>query len=193
MREIIKMIVVLAVICGGSGVLLSLFQEVTEEPRAYQLLKYVQEPSIKAVLGDYDNDPIKDRITMPAGKDDKGKEIRMNIFPAKKGDEITALAYSSSATGYHGIIEIMVGVGLDGKLTGISIMTHTETPGLGARIVEPDFTDQFSGLELSDDLKLSSDGGQVDGVSGATLSSKGVLSAVRKALELFPKIKEEVT
>ena len=187
------MIVVLAVICGGSGVLLSYVEHITEEPKAYQLLKYVQEPSIKAVLGDYDNDPIKDRITMPAGKDDKGKEILMNIFPAKKGDEVTALAYSSSATGYHGVIEIMVGVGLDGKLTGISIMTHTETPGLGARIVEPDFTDQFRGQELSDELKLSSDGGQVDGISGASISSKGVVTAVRKALELFPKIKEEVT
>lgn len=193
MREIIKMIVVLAVICGGSGVLLSYVESVTEEPKAYQLLKYVQEPSIKAVLGDYDNDPIKDRITMPAGKDDKGKEIQMNIFPARKGDKITALAYSSNATGYHGPIEIMVGVNLEGKLTGISIMTHSETPGLGAKIEQADFTEQFRGLELSEDLKLSSEGGKVDGISGASLSSKGVMAAVRKALELFPKIKEEVT
>jgi electron transport complex protein RnfG len=187
------MIVVLAVICGGSGVLLSLVENITEEPKAYQLLKYVQEPSIKAVLGDYDNDPIKDRVSLPAGKDKKGRDIFMNIFPAKQGDKITALAYSSSANGYHGMIEIMVGVDLNGKLTGISIMTHTETPGLGARIVETDFTDQFSGLALSDELKLSSDGGTVDGISGATLSSKGVMTAVRKALELFTKIKEEVS
>ncbi|MFC1883645.1 RnfABCDGE type electron transport complex subunit G [Thermodesulfobacteriota bacterium] len=196
MREIIKMIVVLAIICGGSGLSLSLFHEVTKEPRAYQLLKFVQEPSIKAVLEgleNYDNDPIKDRIALPGGKDEKGKDIVMNIFPAKQGDKIVALAYGSSATGYHGIIEVMVGIDTSGKLTGISIMTHTETPGLGAKIVQADFTDQFTGLELSDELNLSSAGGKVDGISGASLSSKGVMAAVRKALELFPKIKEEVS
>jgi electron transport complex protein RnfG len=190
------MIVVLAIICGGSGLSLSYFHEITKDQRAYQLLKFVQEPSIKAVLGsveNYDNDPIKDRIALPGGKDEKGKDIIMNIFPAKQGDKIVALAYGSSATGYHGIIEVMVGINTSGKLTGISIMTHTETPGLGARIIEPDFTDQFAGMELSDELNLSSAGGKIDGISGATFSSKGVTTAVRKALELFPKIKEEVS
>jgi electron transport complex protein RnfG len=69
-------------------------------------------------------------------------------------------------------------------------MSHTETPGLGARIVEAKFTDQFAGLDL-DTTKLASEGGKVDALSGATFSTVGVIAAVTEALEEFPKIKEE--
>jgi electron transport complex protein RnfG len=69
-------------------------------------------------------------------------------------------------------------------------MTHTETPGLGARIVEPEFTDQFAGLDL-ETTKLSAEGGKVDALSGATFSTVGVITAVGAALEQFPQIKKE--
>jgi electron transport complex protein RnfG len=118
--------------------------------------------------------------------------VEKNIFPAKKGGKIVGLAYSSAATGYHGLIDVMVGLDPGGKVTGISIMTNTETPGLGARIVEPAFTKQFKGFTLSADLNLTTKGGKIDSVSGATHSSEGVVEAVRKALELFPKVKKEV-
>ena len=100
---------------------------------------------------------------------------------AKKGGKTQVIAYSAAAKGYHDLIEVMVGVGPDGKLTGISIMTHTETPGLGARIVEPEFTDQFAGLDL-DTTKLSAEGGQVDTLSGATSSTVGVITALNLTL-----------
>jgi electron transport complex protein RnfG len=70
-------------------------------------------------------------------------------------------------------------------------MTHSETPGLGARIVEPKFTDQFAGLDL-ETTKLSAEGGKVDAVSGATFSTLGVITAVDDALEQFPQIKKEI-
>ena len=189
MRDLIKLVVVLTAICGTSGLVLSYTNKVTEAPREYQLLKYVKGPSIKAVLSGYDNDPIKDKIVLKMGKDEKGKPILKNVFPAKKGGQIVGLAYGSAATGYHGPIDVMVGFNPEGKVSGISIMTHTETPGLGARIVEPAFTKQFKGFTLTDDLNLSAKG---DSVSGATHSSEGTVEAVRKALELFPTIKKEV-
>jgi electron transport complex protein RnfG len=184
------MIVVLAVICTTSGVVLSYVNTATEAPREYQYIKFVQEPSMRAVLSDYDNDPIKERIKLVVGEDEEGNPIEMVVFPAKKGGETQAIAYSASAKGYHELIEVMVGVGPDGKLTGISIMSHTETPGLGARIVEPEFTDQFKGLDL-DTTKLSAEGGKVDTLSGATSSTTGVITAVSAALEQFPQIKKE--
>ncbi|MBW1679912.1 MAG: RnfABCDGE type electron transport complex subunit G [Deltaproteobacteria bacterium] len=192
MRDLIKMVVVLTVICACSALVLSFANQATREQREYQVLKYVKEPSIKAVLTGYDNDPIKDRVTLKMGTDKKGKPIRKNIFPAKKGGKVIALAYGSAATGYHGLIEVMVGIDINGKITGVSIMTHTETPGLGARVVEPAFTGQFKGLVLSDALKVKKDGGKIDSVSGATFSSRGVVTAVRQALESFSKIKKEV-
>ncbi len=190
MRDLIKMVVVLAVICTTSGVVLSYVNEATEAPREYQYIKYVQEPSLKAVLSGYDNDPIKDRIRVPLGEDKQGNPVEKVIFPAKKDGETFAVAYSSVAKGYHDLIEVMVGVGPGGKLTGISIMSHSETPGLGARVVEPKFTDQFAGLDL-DTTKLSSEGGKVDALSGATFSTIGVITAVSAALEQFPEIKKE--
>jgi electron transport complex protein RnfG len=189
-RDLIKMVVVLFVICATSGVVLSYVNEATKAPREYQYIKFVQEPSMKAVLKDFENDPIKERIKVVVGEDGEGNLIEKVVFPAKKGGKIQAVAFSAVAKGYHDLIEVMVGVGPDGKLTGVSIMTHTETPGLGARIVEPAFTDQFAGLDL-DTTKLSAEGGKVDTLSGATFSTVGVITAVTEALEQFPKIKEE--
>lgn len=190
MRDLIKMVVVLAVICTTSGVVLSYVNTATEAPREYQYIKFVQEPSMKAVLSDYDNDPIKERIKLVVGEDEEGNPIETVVFPAKKGGKTQAVAYSATAKGYHDLIEVMVGVAPDGTLTGISIMTHTETPGLGARIEEPEFTDQFQGLDV-DTAKLSDEGGQVDVLSGATFSTAGVIAAVGAALEQFPQIKKE--
>ncbi len=190
MRDLIKMVVVLLVICTTSGVVLSYVNEATIAPREYQYIKFVQEPSIKAVLSDYDNDPVKERIKLVLGEDEAGNPTEIVVFPAKKGGETQAVAYSAAAKGYHDLIEVMVGVGPEGNLTGISIMTHTETPGLGARIVEPEFTDQFAGLDL-ETTKLSAEGGKVDALSGATFSTVGVIAAVGAALEQFPQIKKE--
>jgi electron transport complex protein RnfG len=184
------MVVVLLVICTTSGVVLSYVNEATIAPREYQYIKFVQEPSIKAVLSDYDNDPVKERIKLVVGEDAEGKPVEIVVFPAKKGGKTQAIAYSASAKGYHDLIEVMVGVDPEGTLTGISIMTHTETPGLGARIVEPEFTDQFAGLDL-ETTKLSAEGGKVDALSGATFSTVGVITAVGDALEQFPQIKKE--
>jgi Na+-translocating ferredoxin:NAD+ oxidoreductase subunit G len=185
------MVVVLLVICTTSGVVLSYVNEATIAPREYQYIKFVQEPSIKAVLSDYDNDPVKDRMQLNLGEDQEGNPVEKVVFPAKKDGKTFEVAYSAAAKGYHGPIEVMVGVDPEGTLTGISIMTHSETPGLGARIVEPKFTDQFAGLDL-ETTKLSAEGGKVDAVSGATFSTLGVITAVDDALEQFPQIKKEI-
>jgi H+/Na+-translocating ferredoxin:NAD+ oxidoreductase subunit G len=192
LRSLIRMIVVLTVICACSALVLAYANKVTKAPREYQLLKYVEAPSIKAVLTTYDNDPIKDRVVLKMGKDKKGRPLTTNIFPAKKGGKLVGLAYEAAGMGHEGLIHVMVGVDTTGKIIGISVTTQSETPGLGSKVVEPSFTKQFKGMTLSDSLNLSAKGGKIDAVSGATVSSKGVVAAVRKALELFPKIKQEI-
>ncbi len=195
MRELLKMIIVLTVICGCSGLVLSFTNQATLEQRENQLLTYVQGPSIQSALAgrDYDNDPIQDRLSVDLGKDDKGDPVTMTVFPARKDGQMVGLAYASSGMGYGGEIGVMVAFDKDGKLSGIGIMTHSETPGLGARIQEPGFTEQFRGLDTKEGVRLSQDGGRINGISGASLSSKGVASAVDKAAELFPRVKEEVS
>jgi Na+-translocating ferredoxin:NAD+ oxidoreductase subunit G len=195
LRELLRMVIVLTVICGCSGLVLSFTNQATSEQRENQLLTYVQGPSIQAAFAgrEYDNDPIQDRLSLELGKDDKGDPVEMTVFPARKDGEIVGLAYASSGMGYGGEIGVMVAFDMDGKLSGIGIMTHSETPGLGARVQEPGFTDQFRGLDIKDGVKLSQDGGRINGISGATLSSKGVASAVDKAAAMLPKVIEEVS
>ncbi len=192
MRDLIKMVIVLTVICSSSGFLLAYVHDVTREPREYQLIKFVKEPSIKAVLSDYDNDPVKERVMVTLGKDDKGQPITKAVFPARKGGKVVGLAYDGTAAGYKGPIDVMVGLTPEGKLTGVSVMTQKETPGLGAKIVEPAFTDQFKGQDMSGELKMASEGGKISAISGATVSSVATVEAVKNALQLFETVKKEV-
>ena len=74
------------------------------------------------------------------------------------------------------------------ELTGISIVNHSETPGLGARVVEPDFTDSFKGKSLDADLTTD----DINALSGATLSTKGVLAAVNSARAMLEEHKDQM-
>ena len=191
MRDLVKMVVVLLLICTFSGVALSYVHQVTEEPRQYSYVKFVQEPSMKEVLSGYENDPIKDRIQLTVGEDERGKPINMIVLPAKKDGKTFAVAYGASAMGHIDVIEVMVGFKADGEVIGVSIMRNIETPGLGSRIAEPEFTEQFVGIDLETN-KLSPEGGKIDAISGATNSSIGVIQAVAVALQQFPQIQKEV-
>ena len=183
------MVVVLTVICAASGFSLALVHSFTKAPIEYSRLKFVKEPAVKAVLTGYQNDPIKDRLLIPMGKDKKGKPINLIVFPAKKDGKTFAVAFESSGTGYHGPIGVMVGLNLAQKqLTGISIVSHSETPGLGARIVEPKFTNSFKGKPIDKPLVM----GDINALSGATFSTKGVVTAVNNARSLFEKYRGKI-
>jgi len=188
-RDIIKMLVVLTAICAASGFSLALVHSVTKEPIEYAMLKNVKEPAVKAVLSGYQNDPIKDRVAIDLGKDKKGKDVKLIVFPAKKDGKTFAVAFESSAQGYHGSIGVMVGMDLDKKkLSGISIVSHSETPGLGARIVEPNFTDSFKDKAMDKELGV----GDINALSGATLSTKGVVAAVNQAQATLNKYRDKM-
>lgn len=104
------MAVVLTVICALSGLTLALVHDVTKEPIEYAMLKNVKEPAVMAVISGFDNDPIKDLVKIPIGKDKKGKDAFLMVFPAKKGGKTFAMAFETAAKGYHGDIGVMVGV-----------------------------------------------------------------------------------
>ncbi len=185
MRDIVRMIAVLTLIGAVSGLILSLVHRVTKERIEVQIIKFVQEPAVKEVLTGYDNDPIMDRKRIVVGKDKRGKAIELIIFPAKKQGETFAVALEGKGKGFQDLIGVMVGVGRDGTLLDISITSHSETPGVGSRVTEASFTDEFKGLSIEEEL-------EVDGVSGATYSSKGVMSAVNQALGYVTKFREEI-
>jgi electron transport complex protein RnfG len=84
--------------------------------------------------------------------------------------------------GYSSTINALVGINLENEITGIDIISHQETPGLGADIEKDDFLAQFIG-KTKDSLKIKKDGGEIDGITGATISSRAITEGVRKFME----------
>jgi electron transport complex protein RnfG len=93
--------------------------------------------------------------------------------------------------GYGGIIGMTVGVNADGKITGVIIGSNNETPGLGSRTTEPDFTGRFAGISLKDVLNNAltvvkqnkKEANEIQAVTGATISSRAVTKGVQAALD----------
>jgi electron transport complex protein RnfG len=186
--QYIKMVVVLTGIAAICGFLLSGVKQVTEVRIEQQILVNVKGPALKAVLESSTNNLLEDRQAVTL----EGQEHA--VFVGKKDGSPWAIAFESRGTGFGGDIGVMVGFDLEKDvLTGIGILTHQETPGLGARITESAFTDNFKGKSLTAVFKVKKDSGEVDAVSGATYSSRGVCAAVGKCIALYPKIKEKVT
>lgn len=187
MKEYIKMIAVLSAITAVCGFLLASIKTGTEERIEEQILLNVKGPAVSQVLKSSTNDLIKDR-----------KEVVINdkkyiVFIGKKDNDTWAITFESSGGGFGGDIGVMVGYNLeDDILTGIGITTHKETPGLGSKVAESSFTNNFVDKSITDIFKIKSDDGIIDAVTGATISSKAVCSAVQKSVALYPEIKEKI-
>lgn len=194
MRDILKMIVVLTLFCVAAGGILAEVYDVTKGPIAEAKAEEVRR-AIRAVLPPYDNQADAEFVEKKMGLDRKGKEIVRKIYIGKKQDEIVGRAFTVvAADGYGGNIEIMTGVSPDGRITGIEIITHAETPGLGAKIVsEETWPGKGSGpgglvgKSLANNLKVKKDGGEIDQITGATISPRAVVKAVKEGLEFYSK------
>jgi electron transport complex protein RnfG len=187
MMQYIKMIVVLTGIAAVCGFSLSMVKQVTAVRIEEQILVNVKLPAIKAVLESSTNDLMQARRTITLD------EQEYVVFEGKKEGKTWAIAFEGNGTGFGGDIGVMVGFDLEKDiLTGIGILTHQETPGLGARISETTFTDNFKNKPITAVFKVKKDNGEVDAVSGATYSSRGVCSAVQKCIALYPAIKKKV-
>jgi electron transport complex protein RnfG len=186
-KEYIKMVLVLSLIAMVCGFLLSAVKILTHEKIEEQILVNIKGPAIKNVLNQSTNNPIEDRIEI------EYNGIPHTVFIGKKDNAVWGIAFESEGTGFGGSIGVMIGIDIaKSSLSGIGILTHQETPGLGARISETVFTDKFKGRSISDTFKVKKDDGSIDAISGATNSSRGVCSAVEKGMDLYSKIKEEI-
>jgi electron transport complex protein RnfG len=188
MREMIKMVVVLTILCTFSGGLLAAIRVGTKEKIEYQQLKFVKGPAIKTILQGASNDPIVDRFKLKDGK------IERSFFVGIFDGKASAVAFESFGKGYGGEIGLMVAVNLeDDNIIGVGVTTHSETPGVGSRAkTDPGFSAQFKGLSIKDTFKVKTDGGQVDAVSGATITSRGIAIAATEAGQVYKKLKPEI-
>jgi electron transport complex protein RnfG len=192
MRELFKLTIVLTIICSLAATALALVYNITKDPIAYQQrLKKLK--AIKAVQPNYDNEPDQDFVdlTTDEGADGNGNLTRFYI--TKKGGTPTGVVFMVSAVGYGGTIDLMVGLSPEGTITGVQVLKHTETPGLGAKITEEKFLQQFTAKNVQNtNWSLKKEGGDIDQISGATISPQAVVKALNRGLIFFSDHTEDI-
>jgi electron transport complex protein RnfG len=187
MRDMIKMVVVIAVLASFSGGLLAGIRNSTRERIEYQQLVFVKGPAIRTILNECSNDPITDRFKIKDGDQER------SIFVGVLNGEPQVIAFESSGKGFGGDIGVMIGVNLkDDKMLGVGVTTHSETPGLGSKATDPAFGAKFKGLPAMDIIQVKTDGGQIDALTGATITSRGVCAAVTTAGDVYKRLKSQI-
>ncbi|MBW2276757.1 MAG: RnfABCDGE type electron transport complex subunit G [Deltaproteobacteria bacterium] len=196
MPEPVKMILVLTVIAGVAGFGLSVVNSKTEPLIAENERQFTLR-SIKLAIPQtdepdpcgkfepaFDNAPDEDAVCIGEVK----------IYRARKGEEVIGLAVEAIGNeAYSGTILVLVGLDLDGRTTGVEVLRHAETPGLGALITECWWRQQLVGKRPADmTWKVRKDGGEVDQLSGATISSRSMLDAVTKSQQLLAEHKAAI-
>lgn len=188
MRGIGKLVFVLTTICFVAAFALSQVFELTKEPIAHQKRLEVLK-AIRAVLPDIDNEPDKDAVHLQVDSTSHDESKEVTFFRGRLNSELTGVAFVvESREGYGGRIEIMLGVDPQGTILGVEILSHLETPGLGSKITEKLFRQQFVGRGLKDTRwAVRKDGGDIDQITGATVSPRAVVKAIHEGLEIYRK------
>jgi electron transport complex protein RnfG len=121
---------------------------------------------------------------LPTGEGDS-----LDIYPAKLNGEIVGFAVNTyTKKGFSGNISLMTGFKSDGTILNIAVLEQKETPGLGTKMNEPEFKEQFNGKNPAEFvLKVKKDGGPVDAITAATISSRAFCDAVWRAYNSLQK------
>jgi electron transport complex protein RnfG len=176
----INMVLTLFIVAAISATTLGLMNEVTEEPIAAAKLKAKLE-AVEKVVPEFDNDPATEMYILPSDLGD------FECYPAKMGDKLVGTAISSiTMKGFSGEIRVMVGLNPEGVIVNSSVLEHKETPGLGTKMNLPKFKDQFMGKNPAEfKVKVTKDGGGIDAITAATISSRAFCDAVARAYEAY--------
>jgi electron transport complex protein RnfG len=177
--------------------ILWLASEMTREPIARnesdQLMKVI---ATVLVPGSYDNEPHRDRIYVRS-PELLGRDEPLPLYRARKsGQPVAAVITAVTSHGYIGPVHMLVAIAADGRVEGVRVLAHEETPGLGDRVEDPAWLRQFAGRTPGDPdtagWAVRRDGGRFDAISGATISSRAVIHAVRDAALFFERHREEI-
>ncbi len=165
------MVLCLTLVCLFCGSILGVIYAVTQKPIAQAAQKALVE-SISKVL--------------PEGGElsDAQQSQGFEYYTLTDGEVVTAYAVKSSAIGFGGSLTLMVGVLPDGTVYNTSVLSHSETPGLGAKCsTDKTFMEQWKNLGADKSLKLKKDGGDIDAITASTITSRAYTLAVSNAVE----------
>lgn len=150
----------------------------TKEPIA-AAAKAKTEKAIRQVIPEFDR--LERLSVMPADGPDS-----LILYKGFKNDDWVGTAVETySYNGFSGFVGIMVGFLPDGGIHDIAVLNHKETPGLGTKMADPKFKDQFKGLNIGklngQEVKVKKDQGTIDAITAATISSRAFCDAVQRA------------
>lgn len=161
--------------------------ELTKEPIRMVEINNINN-AIQEIIPDYSNNPYQESFKVPTQGDS------LVFYPARQNDQLAGMAVETwTMQGFSGLIKLMVGFQLDGTIIDIVVLQHSETPGLGDKIRKDksDFSVQFQGKNPSDfQMAVRKDGGEVDGITASTITSRAYIDAVQRAYDHFMEWKE---
>ena len=197
------MLLSLFFICLLAAGLLAQINSMTEEPIAEAKALKLEE-AIMDVVPEFDNNPVDEAYKVATDGGDS-----LLVYPAKKGDDIVGFAVNSySNNGFSGNIQVMVGFDTENNIVNYAVLSHAETPGLGSQMVDW-FKPQVQSLSLIEKLfgfemkqaeanssiigknpettkfEVANDGGDIDGISASTITSRAFLEAVKRAYNAY--------
>jgi Na+-translocating ferredoxin:NAD+ oxidoreductase subunit G len=177
-----NMVLALFVITLVASSMLGFIYELTIEPIEMARAGKKNE-AISSVVPEFDNNPSEEGYTikLPGGD--------LEFYPAMKDGVLVGTAVETfTHRGFSGTIILMVGLLPDGTINGIEVLEHKETPGLGDKMEsgKSDFSVQFEGRNPADfRLRVRQDGGDVDGITATTISSRAYCEAVQRAWDVY--------
>lgn len=168
MREIVKLTLLLTVFCAVSAGVLAFVSTRTEAARA-GVAEARRMDAARRVLHLEDGETFREDGTN-------------GVFVAERdGRVVKAAVECGSANGYGGSIRAIVSATADGRILDFAVLEASETPGLGAKIGSKEFAARLRGMPLSSDWRVKRDGGDVDAITSATISSRAACEAVAVA------------
>jgi electron transport complex protein RnfG len=197
------MVAVLVGISLISGLALGGLNSLTAERAKNNVLKYKKIPAVadiseglsggldKAAREQLEAELLAEKKTLMITEEGEEKEVV--FFVVNRDGEPFGVAIEDFGKGFGGDLGVMVGFNLDtGDLAGIGITSHTETPGVGNRVEEESFLLQFRGMGGGAVFKVKKDGGEIDAVTGATISSRAVAAAIENAGKFYKANQEQI-
>jgi electron transport complex protein RnfG len=189
MPETAKLGLVLLLICAIATGLLGFVNAVTVDRIAE--LEAATAASLRAAVMP-DADDITERLGEAELADVAGAlgaaGTLEDVYTAKKAGQKIGYTIAASASGFGGPVRVLVGIGLDGKVAKAIVTPVAETPGLGAKASDEAFSAQFAGLGTDSQVSVKKDGGTIDAITGATVTSRAAAAALSTAFEAYNKL-----
>ena len=179
MKDILKLGVTLFAICAVAALVLGVTNNITAPVIEERNIQASNEAR-KIVLSE--TDEFKEL-------DGMNSDIVLEVYEGIKDGQVIGYTIKTSSKGYGGAIELMVGISKDGKITGVEIGNHSETPGLGSKATEPMFKNQYVDKDVLNSLLVvkgsTNNDNEISAISGATITSNGVTNGVNAAMKIY--------